>query len=194
MSKQKLSYPQKASRTLSKEWFGKNLHSSYVLLTLAQAIAALQNLDKVKKQLYYGRDVGDVDYSDTAISRMHGDQSADQFAKTPEARDLLHAVIGKATEAGELLENVFELIKEDKTIDITKVDIPNIVEEVGDGFWYDAILCNLFDFSFEDAQEVNIDKLQSEFGRFAHGFSCEKANERNLEAEREILELRTKNA
>ena len=191
MSKLREAYPQQASRTLSKEWFGKNLHSSYVLLTLAQAIAALQNLDKVKKQLYYGRDVGDVDFSETALARMHGDQSADMFAKSPEARDLLHAVIGKATEAGELLENVFELIKEHKTIDVSKVDAANILEEVGDGFWYDAILCNLFDFSFEVAQDVNIEKLKK---RFPSKFSCEKANKRNLKEERKLLELRTKNA
>lgn len=191
MSKAKETYPQQASRTLSKEWFGKNLDSSYVILTIAQAISALQNLDKVKKQLYYGRDVGDVDFSDTAIARMHGDRSFDKFAKTPEARDLLHAVIGKATEAGELLEAVHQVIKENKILDVSKVDEANILEEVGDGFWYDAILCNMFEFSFEDAQKVNIEKLMK---RFPEKFSCEKANNRNLKEERKTLVLKTKNA
>lgn len=93
---------------------------------------------------------------------------------------LLHAGIGLSTEAGEFLDALKKHIFYGKTLD--KV---NLAEEMGDMFWYMAIVADELGFKFEDVMERNITKLKARYGE---KFSEEKADIRNLVAEREILE------
>lgn len=93
----------------------------------------------------------------------------------------IHAVMGVDTEAGELTDAFKKHIFYGKPLDKT-----NIKEEIGDLFWYLAILCDEFDLSFEECMNTNIAKLKA---RYPEKFSNEKAVDRDLNKEREILEI-----
>lgn len=96
---------------------------------------------------------------------------------------ILHSAMGVSTEAGELLDAVKKHIYYGKDLD--KV---NLFEEVGDLFWYLAILADELGFSFEDAMKKNNEKLEARYGK---KFSSDKAIDRNLEKERNILEQKS---
>jgi NTP pyrophosphatase (non-canonical NTP hydrolase) len=93
---------------------------------------------------------------------------------------LFHAGIGMATEAGEVLEQLESHIFQDKPLDKF-----NLAEEVGDSFWYSAIISRLVGQSFGQIMFRNITKLRA---RFPLKFTTENALNRNLGTEREILE------
>lgn len=94
--------------------------------------------------------------------------------------DLFHAVMGLSTEAGEALDMFKKHIYYGKEFDEI-----NLIEEIGDAMWYLAIACNALDITFEQVMEKNIEKLKARYG---DKFSEEKANNRNLNIEREVLE------
>ncbi len=92
----------------------------------------------------------------------------------------LHAAMGVSTEAGELLDAVKKHLFYGKPLDEV-----NLKEEVGDLFWYVAILCDTLGLSFEEAMERNIEKLKARYGE---KFTEAAAITRNLAQERQILE------
>lgn len=92
---------------------------------------------------------------------------------------LLHGIIGIATEAGEMLEALRQGV-EDGVFDLT-----NVAEEVGDNQWYAAAILRALKTNFESIQRTNIAKLRA---RFPNKFTEFDANNRNLQAERQILE------
>jgi NTP pyrophosphatase (non-canonical NTP hydrolase) len=92
---------------------------------------------------------------------------------------LLHAGIGLSTESGEFLDALKKHIFYGKELD--KV---NLAEEVGDLFWYIAIVADELGFKIEDVMERNITKLKARYGE---KFSEERAEKRDLDTEREIL-------
>jgi len=94
--------------------------------------------------------------------------------------DLLHAGMGVTTEAGEFLDTIKKYVYYGKDLDQT-----NLIEEIGDIFYYLAIACNALDISFEQVMEKNIEKLKARYGE---KFTEEKAINRNITNEREILE------
>jgi NTP pyrophosphatase (non-canonical NTP hydrolase) len=93
---------------------------------------------------------------------------------------LLHAGIGLSTESGEFLDALKKHIFYGKDLD--KV---NLAEEMGDLFWYLAIVSDELGVKMEDVMERNIQKLKARYGE---KFSEEKAENRDLNTEREILE------
>ena len=100
-----------------------------------------------------------------------------------QAIDYIHGVIGIATEAGELLEGLRDVLR-GKSMDAVKVE-----EEVGDAKWYMAILARTFGFLWGNDERKNIAKLRA---RFPDKFTEYDANNRNLAVEREILEDKPK--
>jgi len=93
---------------------------------------------------------------------------------------LLHAGIGLSTEAGEFLDALKKHIFYGK-----KLDRINLKEEMGDLFWYLAIACDELGVEFESLMETNIAKLKARYGE---RFSEHKAENRDLDTERTILE------
>jgi NTP pyrophosphatase (non-canonical NTP hydrolase) len=93
---------------------------------------------------------------------------------------LLHAVYGLSTESGELLDQFKRHIYYGQ-----KLDLVNVEEEMGDIFWYLAILADQLGVSFEQVMEKNIAKLKARYGE---KFSQESALQRDLKNERDILE------
>lgn len=97
-----------------------------------------------------------------------------------ENQRLLHGGIGLATEAGEFLDALKKHIFYGK-----EVDKVNLREEMGDIFWYCAIIADQLDVDFKEVMERNITKLKARYG---DKFTESKANIRDLKTEREILE------
>jgi len=98
---------------------------------------------------------------------------------SPKLVRLLHGGIGVATEGGELLDAIKKHVYYG-----AELDEINLKEEIGDVFWYLAILCDAIGISFEEAQNANLAKLST---RFNHGFSEQEANNRDLQSERKRL-------
>lgn len=71
---------------------------------------------------------------------------------------LNHGMLGIITEAGELGDAIKKFTIYDKPLDIS-----NIHEEVGDLFWYIAVICNTCNISMEEAIADNIAKLQKRY-------------------------------
>lgn len=94
--------------------------------------------------------------------------------------DLLHCAIGAVTESGELLDAFKKHIYYKKDLDIA-----NITEEIGDIQFYLFNLCRLLGINIEDVYDINIAKLKARYG---DKFTTDKANNRDLKTERQILE------
>ena len=153
-------------KTLSKEQVAVLQYLSYQLLTLGE------DFDKTKKHLIYDAPKNVNVPISMFINAKHRDLSQEQM-------ELLHHALGKVTEAIEVFEAVADYVLKDKELD--KV---NLLEEVGDNFWYDAGILRLLQKTFEDAMEPNIEKLQI---RYPGKFTEEHALNRDLEREHDIL-------
>ena len=93
---------------------------------------------------------------------------------------LNHAITGICTEAGEIADGLKKHIFYGKPLD--KV---NMVEELGDLYWYINIAQDVLDITTEEVQAINNAKLRARYGS---KFSEEAAINRDLEKERKILE------
>lgn len=121
------------------------------------------------------------DYVQNAIKTESRDfEAIGQRLQSVENQRLLHAGIGLATEAGEFLDALKKHVFYGKDLD--KV---NLREEMGDIFWYCAIIADQLEVDFSEVMERNITKLKARYG---DKFTEEKASNRDLETERTILE------
>lgn len=98
----------------------------------------------------------------------------------PQNHHIEHAIDGCVTEAGELQDALKKAKYYGKPLDII-----NIKEEAGDVLWYLAILFDELGTDFETEMARVINKLKT---RFPEKFTEQNAFERNLEAERKVLE------
>lgn len=120
--------------------------------------------DAMKKALFYGK----------VLDTLPGAKVNMNLATIDP--DLLHGVLGIFSEAGELLIAIAE----------SEVDPVNIEEEIGDVLWYIAILLKRIGVTDINRPMVkNIAKLSK---RYPDKFSALHAVERDLEAERAVLE------
>jgi NTP pyrophosphatase (non-canonical NTP hydrolase) len=92
---------------------------------------------------------------------------------------MLHAAIGLQTEVGEIQDALKKHIFYGKPLD--KV---NLIEEMGDLFWYLAILADTLGVSFEHIMQINIAKLKARYGE---NFTSDKALNRDLNKEYQVL-------
>lgn len=160
-------------RTKSDKFYGDKVSKEYLDDILKDLILTLQALDNIKKALFYGRQLG--------LPTLQGIELDNcKWLDTKLHPDIIHCIIGKATEAGELLELLYGVLFEDKEFDPV-----NFKEEIFDGNWYDGIGLNAVDATFEEIWETGIAKLKQ---RFPEKFTEHAANNRNLKEERKILE------
>ena len=97
-----------------------------------------------------------------------------------DAMRILHSAMGICTEAGELLDAVKKFIFYGKKLDKT-----NLREELGDLGFYEEMLMDVLLTVRNAIEQTNAKKLQE---RYKGRFSEERANDRDLDAERQILE------
>jgi NTP pyrophosphatase (non-canonical NTP hydrolase) len=98
--------------------------------------------------------------------------------------DILHAIIGISTEAGELLDPVKKMMFYGKPLDPINLD-----EEIGDILWYIAIYATARATTILKLAETNSLKLRI---RYPEKFTYYRALHRDLKAEREVLESGSK--
>lgn len=161
-----------------------------ILNDLIDSITALSGiLDQVKKNVFYGKAFNNEKITEGLeeaafwIKRMqHMRETYPGFIE--QKKDLkvnpriFHAIVGLATETSELLEAMY--------LDTPEFDRVNILEELGDQNWYQAIAIDELQASFEeDVLDRVIAKLRA---RFPNKFNSEDAINRDLVKERAILE------
>lgn len=131
--------------------------------SIESMVAESTRLDLVKKQAIYNQDKG------LFIGHIETHHFKD-FTITPQQAELLHAAIGLAGEAGELLDTVRKHV-----FDGHDLDVGNCIEEMGDlAFFFQAMLHALgVDRVYIEA--LNQAKLDE---RFKDGYSDKAAQER----------------
>lgn len=115
-------------------------------------------LDRMKAHVIYNKPL-------PAPASEYGleEQSFDYHGWTAEQVDLLHASIGIADEAYELLEAVYSHLFKDADL-----DKDNMLEEAGDSeFYWEALRKNL-EFSRTDALKANMEKLAKRYQSFKY--------------------------
>lgn len=120
------------------------------------------------------------DYQTACLRTESNDFPAIKGRVTDENIRLLHAGIGLATEAGEFLDALKKHVFYGKDLD--KV---NLMEECGDLMWYMSVALDALGYDYKSVMERNIEKLSA---RYKDGFTKDAAVNRNLDAERDILE------
>jgi len=171
-------YIPQAMRTASDQFHSDIINSDHLIASLKLCTNNLDFLDKFKKALFYGKELPEMMQSAT-----NGKLNLKEFAaeKLPvNGEFVIHGIIGVATEAGELLETLTKTMIGEQGLDRV-----NIIEELGDVFWYMAMICISLGVSFEEVMDLNIEKLKL---RFPERFSATRAIYRHIDKERDLLE------
>lgn len=167
-------YTEESEKFVSANFHYDKNDSSETLLKRAieDVIKAGNALDIMKKNKFYGKPLPNG--TQTVIPDNM------EFKKDDPSELLIHAYIGSVTEAIEGLQAIYDYKWLNKELDEV-----NLQEEQGDAYWYDAIKFRSLDWDLGKILQKNIDKLTSRYG---DKFSEEKAINRNLDKERDILE------
>ncbi len=173
-------YIAEANVTASNNYHGDKVPLHHFQGVLTSAINAIRELDRIKKTLFYGRELPGLPEQHAIVT---GCQQLPAVIDSEDAKRgelLLHSIVGTATEAGEQLELLANVLFNNQAFDEV-----NFIEEMGDVFWYAAIGLNQVKATFGDVQQINIAKLRH---RFPQKFNEYDANNRDLFGERKILE------
>lgn len=178
-----IQYQKLALCTKSDSYHGHYVHRQSFINKLRHLSSVAENLDVIKKGVFYGRGI-----SKDKNSALFNSESI--ASDSQPMRDIIHSIVGIATESGELCERLTAIIENhhNKTLsheNLTAEDITNIYEEFGDVLWYLAIGCEALGVTLEQVMSANITKLQK---RFPEKFTEEKANNRDLKNEYKSLQ------
>ena len=121
-------------------------------------------LDMAKKEAIYNKRMGMVFHPEDSIKKLK------KLKPTPSQCELLHAAIGIAGEAGELLDAVRKHV-----FDGQPLDEDNLKEEVGDIIFYLEALIQTMRTTVHEIITGNMTKL---FERYEGGYSDQQAIER----------------
>ena len=173
-------YQENAMRTLSRSFHGDKVALNETMAALLQFAFAAERLDTLKKALFYGKGLNErpAVLPELALS-------AQSPAWSFEEETLIHAIIGIATESGELVDALCKVLSDRKADGFATIDFVNVAEEGGDVLWYMAALAKATGCDIEKMMEINIAKLKA---RYPDKFTETAAIDRNITAERDILE------
>lgn len=168
-----MNYQQAALKTCP-DGYHPNVPAGLMMRVMMDYVNASNALDAIKKAYAYGRDL-------PAGLKPVADANADVQFKGEIDGDVLHAVLGVATEGGELVEAAMKSLFNGEQFDIV-----NFQEELGDVAWYRAIGLAAVGQTIAENDTQNIEKLAKRFndGRF----DADLANNRDTDAERVVLE------
>lgn len=174
-----LQYQQNVLARASNKFYNDKVPDVELIKALYNARAVLARLDPIKKALFYGKPqtfdsyVAEQDYNARCAATPVRDMSS-------RGVQLLHAVIGIATELEELLVALMTHVDLGDALDVI-----NMQEELGDHLWYIALAADALDTNLSSLMRQNDAKLEKRFGPV---FSENKAINRDLDAERKTLE------
>jgi NTP pyrophosphatase (non-canonical NTP hydrolase) len=123
-------------------------------------------LDKIKKYTIYNDDK----HGCSSWGLPCSSSAFDGVEPTPSQCELLHAAIGIAGEAGELLEAIRNHVFDGKPL-----DEDNVIEELGDLCFYLEAAMQAIKMNRADIEELNMAKLSE---RYKDGYSDQQAQER----------------
>lgn len=155
---------------------------------LTACIAAGNLLDFVKKSVAYNKPidqekfedfVGDLNLAATTLQFYGHQHSFDEKETINVDTRLFHGIVGIVTEGAELLEAM------EKAIDQGSWDDTNVMEEIGDIAWYEAILLDALGEELYPVLTKIINKLRV---RYPDKFTDANAIDRDLTFERKVLE------
>lgn len=180
-------YQQKALRTDVEDYSGFQTRLAENKDTVHKALYGFMlttgTLDLMKKKIAYNADPlklfqVDAEHS-AALKNFENPVYLDKIAQDPKLSQLLHYIIGIATETNEMM---LALTKAAVT---GQLDLVNVGEENGDCLWYQGLMCERLGLDLGTLMEKNIAKLEA---RYPNKFTNEAAVNRDLEKERNILE------
>jgi hypothetical protein len=145
-----------------------------VIETLSNFVDWGNRLDRIKKVLIYGR--LDAELLPVAV-KDDLSRDADFMGIPPQ---IVHAIIGMATEASELVEAVLKTLADGEPFDTV-----NFVEETGDILWYGQLGMKTVGSTLDGAAWTNTRKLAI---RYPDKFTQDRAINRDTQAERGVLE------
>lgn len=185
----------------------RNINVRVLANVMAELSRAADHLDHIKKALFYNKVSDHLAQECLLADMMNGEEPRDDMGTYIEGgyignengeqlplllneqeQQILHSVIGVATEAGELIcafiDGMSNLQKGLCSRD-DMLDHINLREEFGDTLWYVSLGLRAIGSNIPECMTVNDRKLEKRYGPV---FSAEKANERDLDAERKELE------
>lgn len=166
------SYTDQALLTLSNSFHVHRIEDAEVKQVLENFIKSAEQLDKIKKTWFYGREYTPI---------LSPDQQTSDVTMTIGMHpDIIHSIIGMATEAAELVEILYGCLFLGEVFDAI-----HFGEEVGDHNWYQAIGLHRAKLELGRILVANINKLRA---RFPENFTEYDANHRALDNERATLE------
>ena len=166
---------------------------------LKMTVAASQVLDLVKKQSFYRNaplegdallaqktkdhvilgeaiELTDVGCGHIEVCQLKNDPAEEISIDVR----VFHAIVGMSTETGEIIEALLNSLETGEPLDRV-----NLLEEIGDLNWYQAIAIDALNGDMQNVLDVNIAKLVA---RYPDKFTDAAATTRSLDVEREILE------
>jgi len=123
----------------------------------------------------------EMDYAEAVKQLASDPKNIINNVKSDIVANLLHASMGICTESGELMDVLKKSLAYNKHL-----DLPNLVEELGDLIWYIQLACNTIGVDLETVMRINADKLKARYGD-SMKFSSDKANNRNLDSELDAI-------
>ena len=180
-----INFKEYSVRVLKNESVVSECHYDVERLKRAMELVALSNqiLNQVKRELFYQKsDLEKYDKLNNDLKnalekpRVENNQALEKLINLR----VLHAALGLNTESAEILEVLPDVL------DGTPLDEVNMNEELGDVFWYQAVLIDALKLDLNNTLEVNALKLEKRYKN--KGFAFTAAVDRNLDAERKILE------
>lgn len=168
-------YSPLALRTLSPLFDGDKVSGDEFCKLYSQLSFSKELITLFKRALFYGK-------PQKVLTTPEGEKSLTFYfpqLNNPDKFNTLHALLGLIGESVELLEN---LLGED--------DFTNTVEEVGDLFWFMALLTETNKLDVEAVWKANIAKLTA---RYPDKFDSDLSVNRDLEAEKVALETSLEN-
>lgn len=158
----------------------------YLAAVLQIFIASGNLLDQLKKNIFYNKPI-DADRRATLVKNIiEALDTKELFKEDPTANKeimdvnarIFHAMIGVATESTELMEN----------LTVGKVDVINMLEEMTDINWYQAIAIDEVHADWDQMLATVIAKLKA---RYPDKYTSDSAINRDLDNERQILDTMT---
>lgn len=174
-------YQREAHVTASTSFYGDFVCTKELLEKLDIAIAAIAEVDKVKKQLFYGRNI-------EGLRTIH--MPVADINMSVAEQNITHALIGVGTEGGECLELLRDFITNKVRSGAMAYGYSHakVMEELGGAMWYIPIGAQAMGLTMERVAELNIAQLRK---RYAGKFDAYEANNRDLAAENKVMEEMT---
>lgn len=172
-------YTRNVKSRASNTYYRENGNQLHLVRLLNQVRSAGEQLDLLKKAVFYGKVT-----EDSVTGRRPALLSGGLEHPLPELSanqiDLFHGILGIITESSELISGWLEAHDMGEPLDLV-----NMQEELGDVLWYVVLAASGAGASLDMLMQQNDAKLEARYGAV---FSEDAANNRDLDKEREILE------